>query len=433
MPRTPTAELDKVFTYAESSYANDTPDLVFSSLQGDEITLSEVTMLKIAKDQLTQETLGLPFLIMRKDNNIIATTDFEHVIDLLERASTVDKIIWRTTKGIEVVRPADIFDNCALPHKYVLGCKECLTDRETTNHCIPKESVIHYGGDHQEASTDVDELEEWKHRKVSIAGFTYISPLLTAPENIAKRKRSISEHDFSYVEERSEIRSRALMERHRRTRFYKEECARCYGKEHCSKYHYRFVGCEGPYLYTEKEATEEILNMVTIPFSNAQIRYLLHNSGELKKRRNRCKYMATFYMEGNTLSYGLQRLTIPYADKIPFDGYRDAHQFMQEYGHGHTPYPYPITKSLKARLCLIASYEHSPYYQGGYGGNRAYPAQTVRRHADTLTQYYGMTRGYTYWRNREILTIADAMDYDRDIPYLARTPSDHKKVFQRWY
>lgn len=431
--RTPTAELDKVFTYAESSYANDTPDLVFSSLQKDESILSEATMLKIAEDQLTQETLGLPFLIMCKDNNIIATTDFEHVIDLLERASTTDKIIWRTTKGIEVVRPADIFDNCALPHKYVLGCKECLTDRETTNHCIPKESIIHYGGDCQEASTDVDELEEWKHRKLNIANFTYISPLLTAPENIAKRKRSLSEHDFSYVEERSDIRSKALTERHRRNRFYKEECSRCYGKEHCSKYHYRFVTCEGPYLYTEKEATEEILNMVTIPFSNAQIRYLLRNSGELKKRLNRCKYISTFYMKGATLSYGLQRLTIPYADKKPFDGYRDAHQFIQQYGYDHKPYPYPVTKSLKARLCLIASYESSPYCSGGFGNGGTYPAQCIRRHGDTLTQYYGMTRGYTYWRTREISSIANAMKYDRDIEYLSRTPSDHEKKHQRWY
>lgn len=433
MPRIPTPELDRVFTYAESSYATDTPDLIFSALNGGkEDIFSESTFLKIAEDPMVRQTLGIPFLIMRNDDNVIATTDFEHLINRLDEARTTDYVVWRTEDGIKVKRPADIFDNCSLPHKYVLGCKGCLSDRETTNHCVPKHNVLFYSSDRHIVASSIDNLEQWEHRKIKIANFTYISPLLTAPKNIAKRNRGISEHDFSYVEERSEIRSKALTERHRRNRFYKEECSRCYGKEHCSKYHYRFVMCEGPYLYTEKTATEEILNMVTIPFSNAQIRYLLQNSGELKKRLNRCKYISTFFMDGDTLSYGLQRITVPYADKKPFDGFRDAHQFIQQYGYDHKPYPYPITKHLKARLCLIASYEHSPYYSGGFGNSGTYPSQCIRRHGDTLTQSYGMTRGYTYWRTREISTISDAMRYETDIEYLSRTPSDHKKDCPEW-
>jgi hypothetical protein len=442
MRRTPTPELDKVFTYAESSYATDAPDLVFSSLQKNEDILSEDILLEIARDPRTREVLGVPFVVMGFEAtypNIIVSADFEYVIELIEHAPLNRIIVLGHDKGTSVIKPGQIFDNCHLPHKYIVGCKECISDRETEGHCLPKEAVLEYGRDeHTDCPLDVDDLEEWKHRGFSIGGFTYISPMLTAPKNIAQRKRPIKEHDFSYVSTRSEIRSDALKERYRRERFRKNECSRCLTKEKCLAYQNRssWAGCEGPYLYTEEEAENRVLECTTIPFTNPQFVYLLKNSGALPRLVNRRKCVTSFYLEGTTLRFGRQYVTDPYSHLDSFDSFKEAKSFIKEYGHDRdvfSPQSWSRkrVKHLKAMVSLLAQFDSSPWRSVMFHGSLSFPASHISLNYGSVEQHYTMSRGRRYWYTRQIDKVADLARYDWDIPHLSRTtvPDGYKSRY----
>ncbi len=428
MSRTPTPQLTKMFTYAESSYSSSSADLIFAGATGVKID----AMMEIAEDPLVVQTLGYPFLVMECPDApyLLATIDFEHILTSLDSAQADVEVVFTTEKETRRCNLVDIFYKCSLPHKLIVGCVECISDKQTVGHCFPKAALLQmYTDGTPENAADIDDMDDWQHRKLHVAGFTYISPMLTAPKNIAKKQRPISEHDFSFVEERSRIRSDAMVERHRRQRFKKKECLRCFGNAECrSRDWNRYQWCKGPYLYTEKEATKRILESVRIPFNNTQLRYLLNNSGPLAKRYNRCKYVATFFTRYDVLRFGIKRRTQPDSNVIPFDNYREAQTFLSKYSENETAWPKPsmygtITAELKARLCLLAQYDYGPYTAAGYYGHCSYPSMWLNRYGNRMEQFYGQRRGDLHWVSRKLDTIADVLRTDVDIPYLTRTKS----------
>lgn len=210
---------------------------------------------------------------------VVAANDLdESVVSELSEAPCEHKgvFVWTPGAGGVVYDPSNVYYDCMLPQKLVLGCVRCIQDalssqREQTEPTPQKHLcslaqvyITNWCTDGISAGTMQDVL---KNRKTQVGGWTYISPRLTASASFAKSLRPAHDHDFLEIKRRSEHVKQGLAERNRRSTFKKTVCPKCICNPHCNKvstyYSKRYtrkwdwhqISCKGVYPKNEKACT----------------------------------------------------------------------------------------------------------------------------------------------------------------------------------
>lgn len=377
-------DLDKLFTIATSTDEDGPLYLLFSSLSFDTNILNAGTMTRIVNDPLFQKLMFTGAVLWHTvdENNyplIVATNDIsDRLLSVMDTVKENDcALVYSPPDNIHQIDLHKTFYECTRPERTIIGCVGCGQNGISPHDCVVKKLTHRYFAEEEEgAYTPADAVTLCKSRKTNIADFTFISPRLTASEHFEKRFRTMDEHDFSIVEERSQEVKRGLRERGRRKRFEKEVCSTCLVQD---QYCDGSTHCEGPFDHTELEAAEIILNKVTIPFTDKEIITLLGYSGELNHLYNRCIYWATFTCGFNNrreeLRFILRRRTNTRSsrDDIQFSSFKDAMKILREYGDNANSESikkaFPknkIDQVTKALLVELASKNWSPTYRNGW-------------------------------------------------------------------
>lgn len=387
-------QLKYLFTYAQGDNRRFgySPALIFVCLDPSDTQFhNRETPLTIARHPLVKEIMGDTFFVQYFDGGEaelrhcnrgvqrwVFFKDIAGVLRSMDTGSHDNLLLQIEGKPLGTVTPQNILDNCYLPHKYAMTCMDCATGSSSNKHsqsehnCILKNSLQRYESGRVITTSlpssinlqDIREDFELVNRKTQIDKFVFISPVLTA-DGIPSPVRPVHAHDFTRIQEYSDRRSDGQHERHRFVRFQEEVCPTCSMRAPCMKTRadYSRRSCPGPYPTDQKEIVEEILSNVRIPFSNAQLRFLLAHSGILYKRYKRRIVAGTFGMDGNELCYRIRHKTKPYAyhDAFRFNNFREASKFLREHNESiETKYLPPFTRELKAILCELASHDASP-------------------------------------------------------------------------
>lgn len=359
--------LNKVFTVA-STFSHDedgNSNLLFSSLGNEPNILSADSMQQIIMDPLFHKIMGRGGILVRLERStptLLATSDVEkYAIRRMERADKDETvIIYDPVKGVRTVNLHDIYYSCTLPHKIIVGCVDCL-DKETDRPCVIK-SLDEQFTDSNGGLSPFEVTQELKNRKDNLAGFTYVSPRLTAVDHFTRTFRPIEQHNFNEIVDNSAVIQKGLRERGRRKRFAQTACPHCFIQEECKNdaYYWPRKHCEGPYNYTDKTACKELLKETPIPFTPKQLLFLALNSGRLDKRYNRRKYWATFQMRNSNLKFGLCRYTT--GEFTPFENYKEAEELLRKYNKSvvEVEGKKRLTPQAKAVLLELAQRTYSP-------------------------------------------------------------------------
>ena len=361
--------LNKMFTFAAPDGEDGMCDLLFCNNTGEHFTNEE--MHNIMQDPLCMKLMGGSGVLAPIEGGpgelLLLTHDIGgHVVDIMDVIPTDSLMLMCTPSGgVESINLTTEYYNCQLPHRTIRGCKGCLS-RETRTSCRPKEIGLAVAAFEDNEGVTPFEIIDDKllySRKSVIAGYTYVSPSLTATENFAKTYRGVEEHDFNEVEDRSARVSQGLRERGRRRRFKQKACSVCLVQRGCDRAYTESQEkyCNGPYNPNEKEAAQSVLNSTRIPFNNYQLLYLALNSGELDKRYDRCRYWATFRMRGNELTFGLCRYAT--GEYTEFRNFKEAKEVLCSHNKGvHVPGKGDkyLTTLTKALLIELASQSCSP-------------------------------------------------------------------------
>ena len=361
------SKLDKMFTFAAPDDEMGNTELLFSKDTGEPFTREE--MLGIINDPLCKSIMGeygiLSVIEGGPGELLLYTHDIgSYAIDQLDTIPAGYEMIFHSPRGgIETIDLQKAYYGCKLPHRTILGCKDCLY-RDTKTSCRVKEiGLLSKETETRKSPVDIIEDKLLKSRKSKIGEFTYVSPRLTAMGDFAKTFRPVDEHDFTEVESRSEIVQQGLRERGRRRNFKKNVCPTCVVQQGCDRGYSESQAkhCEGPFDRTEQETIKHILETTNIPFNKYQLLYLALNSGELDNRYKRRKYWATFRMLGGMLTFGLCRVTT--GDYEPFRDFNAAKALLCKYnnkvripGKGDKH----LTPKMKALLIELAYRHYSP-------------------------------------------------------------------------
>lgn len=254
-------ELTKMFTVVTPDEDEDgMTELLFYKGDG---SFTEEEKCSIMSDTLMQELMGHHGILIcacRGDNTeeMLVTRDIStQAVDLMDHARKDDSIVCYTpANGVESINLQQAYYGCKLPHRTILGCSTCL-DREVTTACKVRalsDKIL----DGEDSQTPGEIVERLKSRKSKIAGFTYVSPRLTASEHFAKTYRDMNDHCFSGVEANSDIVRQGLRERGRAKKFAQNACPTCMVKDACG-YEHNKKFCNGPYEGTEADAVKRIL------------------------------------------------------------------------------------------------------------------------------------------------------------------------------
>lgn len=401
-------ELSKVFTFAITTNEDGPLTLLFADIDKAGPFDTE-TMLQIVNDPEFKKIMPEGAVLINKEEEhslLLATTDAdEYMIKRLECATPEEtSLLYRPGNGIEILNLQDIYYACSLPHKLIMGCKSC---NAKTGTCKIKTLGLRY----EDACEDCDEeiktytpiyiKENFKNRKTQIAGFTYISPRLTMPdlsyhsytshrkqqETFGKIYRTVSQHDFVHIEERSSEISQGAKERERKKRFAAKACSQCFVNTSCD---HPVHCCKGPYLYNAESAAKTILEQVVIPYTPKQLCWLLANSGMLDKRYDRCLYYTTFKLKHNELKYGLSRITEH--NFIPLETFKEAQAILKQYSTPVEPLYHTLPLEKQALLVEMADHSHSRPCKSGFG-RVSYGTVGIR--------YFGQTFSFDFrHRNR---------------------------------
>jgi hypothetical protein len=113
-----------------------------------------------------------------------------------------------------------------------------------------------------ETNTDQEEvITGFRNRKTQIAGFTYISPVLTKSDrydHFAPANRSWTDQDFTQIQRWVELRQKAAVTRADRVKFKKEQCANCPMQKSACQWNYRHWYCDGRFP-PDEEITEWVI------------------------------------------------------------------------------------------------------------------------------------------------------------------------------
>jgi len=324
----------------------------------------------------------------------------------------------------KLMYPKTIQDACTLPHKLILGCSECLNEVENPElHCEIKK--IYQAQKTQRVPSEImDTLERWKHLKMQLEGYTFISPIYTAGQtSFSSRRLAVGSVNFDAIDRNIEARKEAAQSRVQKDRFRKNVCGICLVNHCCPNDRSRW--CEGAYDKSEDAYYEHILEVCNIPYTNAQLAYLLKNSGRLSSYFQGKEHYLTFrYRDGLQYMLGNMRT----GEERPMT-YKQAQEIIQKCGYG-TSYPEKlrITKRLKALLAVVSSFSQSPTMGSGWH-KTSYAARYTRYEDDGFRQYF------YYKRSNEIASwsfyVKDLTDVYRShgrIPFVSKTVSPLSSV-----
>jgi len=392
-------QLDKVFTYAVGPAGN--TELIFSSLNPNDNVLTPETFKLIQDAELVHKIVGYPNIIYSNDHTsphpmIRVTSETDRYLALqLPGAKKGDGIYINSSPTTpEHLDLSQVYDACSLPHKYALGCQECigLNASDVPKMCRVRELLVtprKYG-----YTVHGDQLKNsLEHLKTTIGPFTFISPGHTRTEYFTKKDRPINQHSFANVHENLEAAAKGGKEAHRVIKYKKTECTRCLVQPTCWT---EVKWCSSPYLKSAKEYSADAIANVQIPFTRKQIKYLLINSGPLNSRYNRRLYALTFYVTPyHTLQFGLRRTTSNYFDFKPFKTFKDAEQVIKAHGSDlrwSDSYHGKMTNLQLGVLLATARKTASPTSQNGWRAT-SYPAYYLDGHPNVgYTLYYARGR-----------------------------------------
>lgn len=429
-----TQQLNRVFTHAIGITGD--PEFLFSSLDPKDNIITPEILAAIAKSELLDKLMGSPRVTYVYDNQlpspiIRVTPDLKYDISDSISTSKPGTGVWVSSTPGEVmyVNIAKMFDDCPLPHKYVLGCTECMRMSKIE---VPVRCALHNALTYFTASdvVDCDDMcaDSLSTGKTTTAGFTYISPMLTKTEHFSTRDRRIAEHDFTVVRDNADNASKGGLASARVRRFKLKVCPRCLAQNACTHtYNYLVKFCPGPYAVTPHQAACAILKGITVPFTHAQIGYLLAHSGELNLRLNRRRYFLTFHATANELQFGLRRITSNWFDFNPLT-YCEAQRVIQTCGNDIGERHAPVTHQSKALLVALATRTMSPTRSNGWR-NTSYPVLGITKKymRGYQVNYTRGKTGYLPWTT-EIDSFADLHLNWLCIPRLEHTstPNGHK-------
>jgi len=382
--------LTKMFTVtAAEDQDGDSACALFFHKDGEDVTEEEINA--IAKDPLCRSLMG-DYGVMTCDryekddySEILVSREVRDlVVPRLEKAQPEDTVILFTPNNEpERIRLQDVYYGCKLPRRAIIGCDNCF-ESETKTNCVFKDCWEPM----ENADVDVtvaDAIQSLKNRKSMIAGFTYLSPMLTRDTHFVSPYRHHTNHCFSCVEENSSIARQGLKERGRLRRFRENACSKCLVREAC---HHTAEGryiklCKGPYVDTEKEANATVVKNAKVPFTNKQLLFLALNSGELDARYNRRIYWATFRYTSHGLTFGLCRKTTGKFERI--ETFEEAEKIIRQCNNVvfEVKNFKALTLQQKAVLIELARAHYSPVQRG-------------RWHR---TQYEALGIEYSQWNN----------------------------------
>lgn len=417
---------NKYFTYALTTgeRSSGRPTLVFENGEND-FKIEEVV-----KDPKFKEVFGdLPVLAFTTHyGNLIVTPKLPiEAFDWLDRAQK-DENIWSIGSDgkIDHVNMHECYYSCLRPQKLIVGCVECAkTEEEGPADCRLKQ-LLHFDPSYPEPNylSPSDMLRQFKSRKTTLAGYTFVGPRLTADEAFPETFRNPGRHDFSYVDENSERIRKALQERKRIDQFETNECPGCLVKEHCGRSNAKY--CQGPHAVTQREAEREIIKHLDTPYTRRELTFLMNHTGELGKRYGRCKYYAVLENDGGTLLWGLRRKTRPYKSVINFKEFKEAKEVIEKYKVPNNDYG-KITPTLLASWIEMSGRQCSPCNRGRWH-RTTYPRAYLQRCGGGLTAYFSWSsRGMLLPWNQEITKPQDVYKYYGYFNTLTKDSSPFKR------
>lgn len=323
----------------------------------------------IAESEITRRYLGTNFIILPHASNTDGST-------FLIATNSVDKacrVALDYAKNLPVTLVKDgvveytdgltVRDACGLPDKFVVGCEGCPSTSDLPNVCalvrlmdlptIPEFNVDNF----------VETVTYWK---TSIGRFRAIGPSLTSQMAIGDGARPINEHSFNRVDPNYALRQKGTKERTRRQAYLKVVCPQCSMREPCLSEGVN-VRCRG-YYGALNNLAGEIIRKVYNPFTESQMRTLLHNSGLFQKYYKRHKCFATLRVANSELQFVLIRKTDPNGIFVATGNYKEAVSWIKKY-HGDPSFPSGLSrfkKQEKAAFLELASRSGSPRYFNGW-------------------------------------------------------------------
>jgi hypothetical protein len=365
-------ELDYVFTYAQSSDKRST-NLLFTSMAGRMDVFQTATIHSIVESPLYQQIMGKNSIVFPYEEGpypiLLATTEFlEQVAVRMECSKEGEAVVvCREGAPVETIDLHETYYSCQLPQKLILGCAECVRNPSLAKGCAIRQASAQALAVDFEGSDPEEMVELLKSRQSQIGPFVYISPLLTSHKHFSKTLRTVDEHDFSFVVERAATREKIVDSRTQLNAVKKNICTHCCVQPQCheefdSGYHRgRIRNCHGRYPETEEELVDLIVKRHPPTMTLEQMSVLFANSGELRKRYNKCISYATFTLAGwnGEFVFGI----------VPRRGVRNKHicktydealDILREYNGHIQEVVKPMTPKIYALLLEATKHNHSP-------------------------------------------------------------------------
>jgi len=221
--------------------------LVFGSDDDNELTDDALDL--IAVDQHVKKIMQGSFIVSFAGDQILVHQTLE-LIPLPDTAPLdVSPVLLCRKDGPPIkIDTRRLFDTCSSLFR-AIGCTNC-PDKETA--CISRvysETQPYFN--ELNSKTDFSDLREtFKNRQTKLAGFMYISPMLTrvsaSYDHFAPYQRSWGDHDFKQVKSWSKQRSKANEVGAERRQFKKTQCITCPLRLHC-QYSCRSRYCTGAF------------------------------------------------------------------------------------------------------------------------------------------------------------------------------------------
>lgn len=279
-----------------------------------------------------------------------------------------------------MIYPKRIVDACTLPHKTILGCSECLESKDVTEFGCQIKKMYDQECKNVPPET-LQTLTSWKHLKKNIGEYTFISPVYATNRTrrtFSSRQQSHLNIDFGSVQDNVNARKEIAQNRKDTITFQNSECPECLVSMVCPKDKAKW--CKGSYGKSEEQYYADILQGKKLKYTDAQISYLLLNSGELDFKIKRRRHYLTFDMTINGLDFVLGDLLTGHTESLTF---KEAKELIEKYKYDSisTRGPIKITKKLKALLHVATGIRWSPTYNSGWHVTK-YPKRFV-------TYYHG--------------------------------------------
>jgi len=349
---------------------------------------------------------------------------------------TPEKII--TKKGEE------FYKECALPEKYTHGCSECPAlsfDRpwDPSKLCLPVRQV----GLQEEAYTLVgdydDFLDNVKLNQTKIGNFVAVGGSMTSDTTASAAIRHVTLCDFHQIPENKNQRKTATQTRKNRDLLQKEICPRCamFEPSACDACASDLVSCTGYYPYTPNQLNRKVIKQANVPFTDAQIQYLLTHSGVLEKRINRRKYVASLQYhpastkKPHTLAFALLPI---HSEAYPLKRYTTNFKIAKKWLDTYVPSqkncqvnPTRLPVNIKATLLELLTHSFSPTRRQGWRST-SYPFRYIERlnkeSSLFVSYYWGSAKTFLPW-NFNVSSLQDVFQVYRHLNLCEKTVSPY--------